>query len=183
MTEKPQIKVQIELNGLRHIAEGDSEHVIREVIQFISEVCPQFDIASRLVWTPNYAEMLDDISKLAKVSPSGEIMIRDVLPSSDQAIGLALLCAHVAHKFGKRTLDEMSVEEISSVVGKAIKTVRNTLVEMIKASLVQRTGRGAYSITMNGLREVQEAAKELSETENPTSDSVHQTQNRTNQKT
>jgi hypothetical protein len=183
MIQVPQIKVQVELNGLRHVVEGDSDHVIREVIQFISKVCPQFDIASRLVWTPDYAEMLDDISKLAKISPSGEIVIKEVVLSSDQAIGLVLLCAHVAHKFGKRTDDDVSVEEISSAVGKAIKTVRNTLVEMIKAGLVERTGRGTYSISMNGLIEVQEAAKELSENENSSNNPIPQTQNTTNEKT
>jgi hypothetical protein len=160
-----QIKVQVELNGLRHVVEGDSDQVIREVIQFISRVCPPFDIASRLVWSPDYAKMLETISDLAKISTSGEIVVTEVVPSSDQAIGLALLCAQVAHKFGKRMNDEMSVEEISSAAGKAVKTVRNTLVEMVKAGLVERTGRGTYRISTNGVIQVQEAAKELSENE------------------
>jgi hypothetical protein len=160
-----QIKVQVELNGLRHVVEGDSDQVIREVIQFISRVCPPFDIASRLVWSPDYAKMLETISDLAKISTSGEIVVTEAVPSSDQAIGLVLLCAQVAHKFGKRMNDEMSVEEISSAAGKAVKTVRNTLVEMVKAGLVERTGRGTYRISTNGVIQVQEAAKELSENE------------------
>jgi DNA-binding transcriptional ArsR family regulator len=167
VTETHQIKVQVELNGLRHVVEGDSDQVIREVIQFISRVCPPFDIASRLVWSPDYAKMLETISKLAKISSSGEIIITELVPSADQAIGLVLLCTHVANKFGKRMNDEMSVEEISSAAGKAVKTVRNTLVEMVKAGLVERTGRGTYKISTNGLIEVQEAAKELGENETP----------------
>jgi DNA-binding transcriptional ArsR family regulator len=159
------VKVLVELNGLRHTVEGDSEQVIKEVIQFISRVCPPFDIASRIVWSPDYANMLETISRLAKISPSGEIIITELVPSSDQAIGLILLCAHIANKFGKRMNDEMSVEEISSASGKAIKTVRNTLVEMVKAGLVERTGRGTYKISTNGMKEVQEAANELSQNE------------------
>ncbi len=170
MAQTNHVKVLVELNGLRHTVEGDSEQVIKEVIQFISRVCPPFDIASRIVWSPDYANMLETISRLAKISPSGEIIITELVPSSDQAIGLVLLCAHIANKFGKRMNDEMSVEEISSASGKAIKTVRNTLVEMVKAGLVERTGRGTYKISMNGLMEVQESAKELSENE-PSDDS------------
>jgi len=158
-----QIKVQVELNGLKHVVEGDSDHVIREVIGFISRVCPLFDITSRLIWSPDYARMLEDVSKLARIAASGEIVVTEVVPSSDQAIGLVLLCVHIAHKFGKRTHDELSVEEISTAIGKAVKTVRNTLVEMLKAGLVERTGRGTYRISINGLIQVQEAAKELSE--------------------
>jgi DNA-binding transcriptional ArsR family regulator len=159
------VKVQVELNGLRHTVEGDSEQVIKEVIQFISRVCPPFDIASRIVWSPDYAKMLETISRLAKISPSGEIIITELVPSSDQAIGIVLLCVHIANKFGKRMNDEMSVEEISSASGKAIKTVRNTLVEMVKAGLVERTGRGTYKISTNGMMEVQESANELGQNE------------------
>jgi len=109
--------------------------------------------------------MLETISDLAKISTSGEIVVTEAVPSSDQAIGLVLLCAQVAYKFGKRMNDEMSVEEISSAAGKAVKTVRNTLVEMVKAGLVERTGRGTYRISTNGVIQVQEAAKELNENE------------------
>ena len=165
MAQTNHVKVLVELNGLRHTVEGDSEQVIKEVIQFISRVCPPFDIASRIVWSPDYAKMLETISRLAKISPSGEIIITELVPSSDQAIGLVLLCAHIANKFGKRMNDEMSVEEISSASGKAIKTVRNTLVEMVKAGLVERTGRGTYKISTNGMKEVQESANELSQNE------------------
>jgi len=146
--------------------EGDSDQVIREIIQFISRVCPPFDIALRLVWSPDYARMLEAISNLAKISSSGEIIITESVPSSDQAIGLALLCAHVANKLGKRASDEMSVEEISRTTAKAIKTVRNTLVQMLRVRLVERIGRGAYRISVNGIMELQEAAKELSENGN-----------------
>jgi hypothetical protein len=166
MTQPSQIKVQVELNGLKHVVEGNSDHVIREVIGFISRVCPPFDITSRLIWSPDYARMLEDVSKLARIAPSGEIVVTEIVPSSDQAIGLVLLCAHIAHEFGKRTNDELSVEEISTAIGKAVKTVRNTLVEMLKAGLVERTGRGTYRISVNGLIQVQESAKELNENQN-----------------
>ena len=165
MTGEHSIKVQVELNGLRHVVEGNSDQVIREVIQFISKVYPPFDITSRFVWSPDYVKMLETISNLAKISTSGEIIITELVPSSDQAIGVALLCAHLANKFGKRPNDEMSVEEISSAARKAVKTVRNTLVEMLKAGLVERTGRGTYRISLNGLMEVQEAATELGQNE------------------
>lgn len=163
MTVTNKIRVHIELNGLSQIVEGDSDQVIQEVITFISRICPTFDIASRLVWSPDYSKMLDSISYLTQISPSGEILMKESVSSADQAIGLVLMCAHITNRFGKKTNEEMSVEEISAATKKAVKTIRNTLVEMLKAGLVERTGRGTYKISANGLEEVHEAAKELTE--------------------
>ncbi|MEM3571829.1 MAG: hypothetical protein QW589_07890, partial [Candidatus Bathyarchaeia archaeon] len=77
--------------------------------------------------------------------------------STDQAIGLTLLGAHLAYKIGKRESEEMSVEEISKSLNKAIKTIRNTLVQMVDANVIERVERGSYKITSSGIKEVHES--------------------------
>jgi predicted transcriptional regulator len=59
----------------------------------------------------------------------------------------------------------MSVEELASSIRKTSKTVRNTVVEMCKTSLLERTGRGTYRITTIGMKELLDDLKAMLESE------------------
>jgi len=167
MSQASKLKVQIEYGEIKHTAEGEVDDVLREVIKFVSKVFPNYEIASKIMFTPDYLAMMNDISTFINITPSGEVMLLKSTLSADEAIGLVLLGAHVANKIGKKESDEFSVEEISHSVGKAVKTIRNTIAEMSKAGIVERTGKGSYRITTTGMREVHEAAKALLEAESP----------------
>jgi len=165
MTEASKLKVQIECGEIKHTAEGEVDDVLREVIKFVLKIFPNYQIASKIMFTPDYLAMMSDISTFTNIAPNGEVILLKSTLSADEAIGLVLLGAHVANKIGKKESDELSVEEISRSVGKAVKTTRNTIAEMSKAGIVERTGKGSYRITNAGIREVHEAAKALLETE------------------
>jgi DNA-binding IclR family transcriptional regulator len=55
----------------------------------------------------------------------------------------------------------MDPEAISRSIGKAVKTVRNTLAMMTKTGLIDRTSGGSYKLSMQGIRKAHEIAKSL----------------------
>ncbi|MEM3061689.1 MAG: hypothetical protein QW265_04695 [Candidatus Bathyarchaeia archaeon] len=163
MSEKPKLKVQIELEGIKHTVEGSVDEVVHEIIKFVSKVIPNYQVVSKIMFTPDYISMLNDLSNFINITEDGKILLIESSLSSDQAIGLTLLGAHLAHKIGKRESEEMSVEEIAKSINKAMKTIRNTLVQMVNTNVIERTGRGTYRITIPGSREVHESILALLE--------------------
>lgn len=165
MSEGSKLKVVIEWGSMKHVAEGDADTVLKEVTAFIAKVFPAFEPLSKIMFTPDYMAMLTDLSSLVNIGPNGEIILVRSGLSADQAIGLTLLGSQIANKIGKKQSDDMSVEELASSIRKTSKTVRNTVVEMCKASLVERTGRGTYRITTIGMKELLDDMKAMLESE------------------
>lgn len=165
MSEGSKLKVVIEWESMKHVAEGDADTVLKEVTAFIAKVFPAFEPLSKIMFTPDYMAMLTDLSSLVNIGPNGEIILVRSGLSADQAIGLTLLGSQIASKIGKKQSDDMSVEELASSIRKTSKTVRNTVVEMCKASLVERTGRGTYRITTIGMKELLDDMKAMLESE------------------
>jgi DNA-binding IclR family transcriptional regulator len=81
--------------------------------------------------------------------------------SAENSIAMVLLAARVAHAVGTRPNVEMDPEAISRAIGKAVKTVRNTLAMMTKTGLIDRTSDGTYKLSMQGIRKAHEIAKSL----------------------
>lgn len=161
--EPKKVKVQIEYNGLKHSVEGSVEDAIKEVISFLSKVCPTYDVASKIVYAPDYIEILENLSDIVNLTPDGEPILLKQMSSTDEAIGLLLLTVEAVYKLGKRSSNALSAEELAKIVGKAEKTIRNTIAEMIKAGLIERVEKGTYRITTSGIREVSEFIKVLKE--------------------
>lgn len=165
MSETPRLRVLIEWRDMKHTAEGDADAVLKEVAAFIAKIFPALEPLSKITFTPDYVAMLNDLSSLLNIGPSGEIiLLRPGLPA-EQAIGLTLLGSQVACKIGKKQSDDMSVEELASSIRKTAKTVRNTVVEMSKTNIVERTGRGTYRITTIGMKELLDDVNALLEPE------------------
>jgi len=162
--ETKKVKVQVEYNGLKHTVEGSVEEAIREIVSFLSKVCPTYDVASKIIYAPDYTEILNDLSEIVNLTPNGELILLKQIPSTDEAIGVLLLTVEVAYKLGKRYSNALSAEELTKILGKAEKTIRNTIAEMIKAGLIERIEKGMYHITTVGIKEVREFIKLLKET-------------------
>ena len=161
MTERPKIKVQIEWGDIKHTAEGDLETVVREVMQFAASVLPNYSLASKLTFSPDYSSMVDDLSSTVKLTPEGEIVLLKPDMSAENSISLVLVAARVAHAVGTRPNVDLDPEAISRAIGKAVKTVRNTLAMMTKTGVVDRTSMGGYKLTIQGIRKAHEIAKSL----------------------
>jgi len=166
LSETERLKVTIEWKDMKHVAEGDADTVFKEVTAFIIKIFPTLEPLSKIMFTPDFTAMLTDLSSLVNIGPNGEIILLRSGLSADQAIGLTLLGSQVASKIGKKPSDDMSVEELASSIRKTSKTVRNTVVEMCKTALVERTGRGTYRITTIGMKELLDDVKAMLESEN-----------------
>jgi hypothetical protein len=159
MSEQPKVKVQIEWGDMKHTVEGDLESVMREVIQFAAKVLPNYTLASKLTFAPDYTMMVDDLSEIVKLTPEGEVVLLRQDMSAENSISLVLLAVKVASAVGTRSNAEMSPDLISRATGKAVKTVRNTLALLAKTGIVERTSTGDYKLTIQGIRRSHENAR------------------------
>jgi hypothetical protein len=153
-TETKQVKVQIDVNGLRYEASGSIEEIIPQMLRFLSQAVPAYDIAKKLVYVPDLAGLADKITDFARMTNTGQLLLKRGELAADRAISVILFMAHFAEKMGKRNSDSLSIEEIANGVGKAPKTIRNVLVEMQRAGRIERADRGSYRITAKGLMEL-----------------------------
>ncbi len=159
MSERPKVKVQIEWGDIKHTAEGDLDTVVREIMQFAAKVLPNYSLASKLTFSPDYSLMVDDLSELVKLTPEGEVVLWKPGMSAENTIALVLLAVRVANAVGTRPTAEMSPDTISRAIGKAVKTVRNTLAILVKTGIVERTSEGNYRLTIQGIRKAHETAR------------------------
>ncbi len=159
MSERPRIKVQIEWGDLKHTAEGDLETVVREVMQFAAKVLPNYSLASKLTFSPDFSSMADDLSEAVKLTPEGEVVLLKPELSAENSIAIVLLATRVANAVGTRASADIGPETISRAIGKSVKTVRNTLALLAKTGIVDRTNEGTYKLTIQGIRKAHEISK------------------------
>src|SRR2546428_13888240 len=107
MTDQPKIKVQIEWGDIKHTAEGDLETVVREVMQFAAKVLPNYSLASKLTFSPDYSSMVDDLSSAVQLTPEGEAVLPKPEMSAEDSIPLVLLAATVPSAVGPLPQVEM----------------------------------------------------------------------------
>lgn len=156
MNEQKSLTVELQLGELKHTAKGSPDQVLQEVVSFVSRVIPAYDAASKLLYIPEYGAMVDSLSKVLRITPDGQVLLlREDLPA-EKAITAVLLGAHVSNKFQKRPSDELYAEEIARSVGKALKTVRNTMAELQKQGLIERAARGTYRIATAGIMKMEQ---------------------------
>jgi hypothetical protein len=161
MSERPKVKVQIEWGDMKHTVEGDLETVVKEVMQFAARVLPNYILASKLTFAPDYSSMVDDLSETVKLTPDGEVILLKQEMSAENSIAMVLLAARVANAVGTRPTVDLSPDQISRAIGKTVKTVRNTLAMLSKTSVVERNSEGNYKLTMQGIRRSHEIARGL----------------------
>jgi len=154
-----QVKVQIDIDGIHFESSGAAEELIPQILHFVSHTIPTYDLARKLMYVPDLAGLADRVSEFAKMTNSSQLLLtRNELPA-ERSISIVLFMAHLAAKFAKRPSDSLNIEEIATAVSKAPKTIRNTIVNMQKIGLIERTDRGNYRITQKGLMELEDSLK------------------------
>ena len=156
MSEEKTLTVELQFGEIKHTAKGPPEAVLRELIAFISRSIPAYDAASKLIYLPDYDKMINSLSTVLRIAPDGQILLlRNDLPAEKSIIAV-LLGAFISSKFQKRSGDELYAEEIARSVGKALKTVRNTIAELQKQGLIERAARGTYRIATAGIMKMEQ---------------------------
>jgi predicted transcriptional regulator len=149
--ETRQIKVLIDANGLRYEASGNVEEMTPQIIRFLAEAVPTYDLARKLLYISDLAGLTDKISDYAKMTNTGQLLLTRNDLAADKSIPTILFMAHLANKTAKRDSDALSIEEIANGVGKASKTTRNAIVALQRSGLIERSERGKYKITPKGM--------------------------------
>lgn len=158
------VKVQIDIDGIHFESSGSAEELVPQILQFISHTIPTYDLARKLIYLPDLAGLADKVSEFAKMTNNNQLLLtKNGLPA-DKSISIVLFMAHLASKFVRRPTDSLNTEEIATAVSKAPKTIRNTMVNMQKAGLIERTDRGNYRITQKGLMQLENSLKPTVET-------------------
>lgn len=150
------LRVTIEFKDLKTIIEGNPEEVFKAFSSFLSKAIPTYKAASNLLYTLDPLELTHDLTDILLFTTDGRIQLRTPKTSIKDAICLTLTGAYVGEKLGELDNVSMTPSEISSVIGKAVKTVRNELPSLVKDGVVERIERGKYQITQRGLMEVKE---------------------------
>lgn len=165
-TQTKQITVQIDADGIHYESNGPVEEIIPQVLEFLSKAVPTYNLARKLIYTPDLAGAADKVSNFAKMTNTGQLLLtRRDLPA-EKAISIVLFMSHLATKISKRPVESLSIEEIANAVSKASKTIRNTIVNMQKDGLIERTDRGSYRITQKGLMTLENSLEADSATRN-----------------
>lgn len=102
--ETTQIKVQIDANGMRYEGSGTAEEILPQVLQFLSQAVPTYNLARKLIYVPDLAGLLDKISDVAKMTNTGQLLLRRHDLPADRAISVILFMAQLAAKMGKRRM-------------------------------------------------------------------------------
>jgi predicted transcriptional regulator len=153
------VKFQVDCDGIHFESSGTPDELIPQVLRFLSQTIPTYDLARKLMYVPDLAGLADRVSEFAKMTSNSQpLLTRNELPA-ERSIAIVLFVTHLAAKFSKRSSESMSIEEIAAAVSKAPKTIRNTIVHMQKTGLLDRSNRGSYRITQKGLMELETTLK------------------------
>lgn len=160
-TETLQVKVQIDVEGMHYEGSGSVEEIVPQVMQFLIQAVPGYDVAKRLVYVPDLAGLADKVADFARMTSTGQLLLTRINLPAEKGITVLLFMAQLAGKMGKRGSDSLSIEEISTGIGRAPKTIRNVLVQLQKSGQIDRADRGMYRITSKGLMELERSLVEL----------------------
>lgn len=161
MSRQPKMRVHIEFEGLRQDFEGSADEVLKAIITLLSRTYPTFEVARRLMFTPDLVRLSESLVGVVQIAPEGLLLTVDHDLPTDEAICLTLLGVYAASGLGKMDKDSMSPKELSKTTGKALRTVSNQLAWMVDEGLVRRVGRGEYQIGSPGIKRAEETIERL----------------------
>jgi len=156
-----QVKIHIDVGEMHYDGAGSVEEIVPQIMQFLIQAVPAYDIAKKLVYIPDLAGLADKVSEFARMTTTGQLLLTRINLPAERAIAILLFMAQLANKMGKRDTDSLSIEEISTGVGRAPKTIRNVLVQIQRTGLIDRADRGRYRITSKGLMELERSLIDL----------------------
>ncbi len=154
MSKEEKLEASVKYGQLESHFTGTVDEVIRGVIKFISEVCPAYDLASRLVVTVDIEKLIEDMEGVIAITDEGLIStIPSGILSDKEAIRLQLIKAYLGYRLAKRDKETMSLGDLITETQGKPGAVAGRLSEMVGENLVKRVGRGEYKITTLGIKD------------------------------
>jgi len=152
---KTEISGHIEIHGKGYLEfRGDADQVIDSILRFLSEIYPAFEIVSNLTISIDLEELMRELQGLIGISDEGLVVLKSDLPA-DVSIMLCLIGSHISSKIGRVAEETMGTKRIAKLVGKATKTIRNEIPDLMRKGWIERVGRGEYRATTMGIVQFQ----------------------------
>lgn len=154
MSNTSKLKLHFELNDTKVDLEGDPDIVIRELLYQLSKVYPTLEMVKKLTFTPDLVKLAEVLTGIVEFVPEG-ILLNNRELSAEQAILVCLLGGYVGYRVGRLEDNFMPASSLSKITGKALKTISNQIALMVDEGLVEKVGKGEYSITSLGIKKAE----------------------------
>ena len=156
MVDEHRIKAHLEYEGLKFDMEGGPDEVFHAIVDFLNRIFPSLEVVSKVTFTVDFVKLMEDASQIVKIAPEGLILVSGAKLTADDAITSSLVGAYVGYKLKKTPEPFLSIQDLSEIIGKAVKTVRNQIAGALKEGIIKKAGRGKYQITNMGIVHFQE---------------------------
>ena len=156
----PRLRLHLEVGDVKVDLEGEADDVVRGLLAQLAKVFPSLELARKLSFNPDLAELSDSLTGVAEFAPEGLLLNAKELPA-DEAIVVTLLGMYVGYRLGKVQSESLPALGLAKATGKALKTVANQIAWMVDEGLVERLGRGEYRTTSLGIKRAQSIILEL----------------------
>jgi len=154
--ERTEISGHIEIHGKGYLDfQGDADQVVDSILKFLSKIYPAYKVVSDLTISLDLEELMRGLKGLIGISDEGLVILRTDLPA-DASIMLCLIGAYVSSRIGRMDRGTLATREIAKLVGKAAKTIRNEMPNLMRRGWVDRVNRGEYRATTAGILQFQE---------------------------
>lgn len=153
----PDIIVRVKYAEVEQTFAGNVEDVWISVNKFFSEMVPAFDLTCKIMLNIDLAKLIEDIIDVIAIAPEGpELLVPKARLTDREALQLHLLAAFIGAKLGKFARETLTKEELSTRLGKNVKTVATRLGELVKDGIVSKTEDGSYRIMTIGVKRLQD---------------------------
>lgn len=156
MVDEHRIKAHLEYDDFEVDMEGGPDEVFHAVVDFLNRIFPSLEVVSKVTFTVDLMKLMEEASQIVKVAPDGPILVSGIRLTAGDAITSSLVGAHVGYKLKKLREPFLSIQDLSKIIGKAVKTVRNQIAGALKEGIAKKAGRGKYQITNVGIAHFQE---------------------------
>jgi len=148
--------VHIEYGDLKADFTGSADEVLKSIVRFLSKILPSLKIVEELIYKPSFGELAEILKGIVKISEGMPILCAQTSFSTHDLVLIGLAAKYLSLNIGLSKDGSMDARELSIFTGKSEKTIRNTLPKLLERGLITRTEKGRYSITIPGLKKVEE---------------------------
>jgi len=151
------ITVHIKYKDVEQTFVGHVNDVWVVVNKFFSQMIPSFDVAQKVLLTPDLPKLIEGLKDVIALATEGpELLISKRRLTDSEIIQLYLLAAYMGHKLGRLSRDAMSKKELQTRLGKTSKITSTRLGELCREGVAIKTEEGKYKITTIGIKRLQD---------------------------
>jgi DNA-binding MarR family transcriptional regulator len=159
MEGKPQVELQLTVEGSTVQFRGSLEDAERFILNFLQKHVPALALARKIQLSYSLSELVEKFGDFVKVTPEGPRVVAGEGFSDRARIGLQLVAQRIAQQLGREATDTLSPRELSALTGLREKSVSSRLSEMVKEGAVEAVRAekmNRYRITTIGIKWLEE---------------------------